>query len=531
MKRLLLVLSLSFLACSAGASTFNHNLSLADRIAYQKVMDEVFWKHTIWPASNPQPKPTLRIMISDSEIRSKVEQYLIKSEALASFWHRPITPEQMQAEMDRMARETQDARLLREIWKALGDDPYVIAECFARPILVARISERTNGFHAWWKQQQNQFIHFTSPAHHEYRLPRLDPALPISNTLELAANSWKATTTSGAPSERTQHVAVWTGTEMLIWGGWNNVYHGDGARYSPATNSWTAITATGAPIARAGHTGVWSGTELIVWGGFQNTKVLKSGARYNPLTDTWIATKETGAPAPRYYHTAVWTGTEMIVWGGGGKKSASVLKSGGRYNPTTDSWTSTKKTGAPAGRAVHTAVWTGTEMIVWGGHKFLVSGGATTFNTGGRYNPTTNTWSPTSLQNAPYQRSSHTAVWSGDEMIIFGGSSNIIITQGGSYDPSTNTWSSLPTAKAPSSRSSHTAIWTGTRMIIWGGTFGNPLKTGALYNPVSHTWSSTKVKGAPSGRSGHTAVWTGEQMIIWGGYSTKDLKTGGRYTP
>ena len=162
MKRLLLVLSLSFLACSAGASTFNHNLSLADRIAYQKMMDEVFWKHTIWPVFNPQPKPTLRIMISDSEIRSKVEQYLIKSEALASFWHRPITPEQMQAEMDRMARETQDARLLREIWKALGDDPYVIAECFARPILVARISERTNGFHAWWKQQQNQFIHFAN---------------------------------------------------------------------------------------------------------------------------------------------------------------------------------------------------------------------------------------------------------------------------------------------------------------------------------------------------------------------------------
>ncbi|PYJ31882.1 MAG: galactose oxidase, partial [Verrucomicrobia bacterium] len=87
--------------------------------------------------------------------------------------------------------------------------------------------------------------------------------------------------------------------------------------------------------------------------------------RYNPGTDSWTATSTTGAPAARLRHTAVWTGTEMIVWGG--TDNSSFLNTGGRYNPGTNSWTATSTTSAPAARDFHTAVWTGSEMIVWGG--------------------------------------------------------------------------------------------------------------------------------------------------------------------
>ena len=66
-----------------------------------------------------------------------------------------------------------------------------------------------------------------------------------------------------------------------------------------------------------------------------------------------------------YYHTAVWTGSEMIVWGG--LTTAAALNTGGRYDPATDSWTATSTTNAPEARYYHTAVWTGTGMIVWGG--------------------------------------------------------------------------------------------------------------------------------------------------------------------
>ena len=56
----------------------------------------------------------------------------------------------------------------------------------------------------------------------------------------------------------------------------------------------------------------------------------------------------------------------MIVWGGYGNGS-SYLNDGGRYNPAGNSWTATSTTGAPAAAREHTAVWTGSEMIVWGG--------------------------------------------------------------------------------------------------------------------------------------------------------------------
>src|SRR5438128_3060287 len=69
--------------------------------------------------------------------------------------------------------------------------------------------------------------------------------------------------------------------------------------------------------------------------------------------DTWTATSTTSAPAGRYLHTAVWTGTEMIVWGG--FNGSSFFNTGGRYNPGTDSWTATTTTGAPARRYIHTA--------------------------------------------------------------------------------------------------------------------------------------------------------------------------------
>jgi hypothetical protein len=54
---------------------------------------------------------------------------------------------------------------------------------------------------------------------------------------------------------------------------------------------------------------------MIVWGGDDNgVPFLNTGARYNPATDSWTATTTTNAPSGRLDHTAVWTGSEMIVW-------------------------------------------------------------------------------------------------------------------------------------------------------------------------------------------------------------------------
>ena len=81
-------------------------------------------------------------------------------------------------------------------------------------------------------------------------------------------------------------------------------------------------------------------------------------------------------------------------------------------------WAATTITNAPIGRTYHTAIWTGSQMIVWGG---FVGGGDT--NTGGKYNPNANSWTPTSTSNSPSARAGHTAVWTGTEMIVWGGGS------------------------------------------------------------------------------------------------------------
>jgi N-acetylneuraminic acid mutarotase len=202
-----------------------------------------------------------------------------------------------------------------------------------------------------------------------------------------------------------------------------------GGRYNPVANSWAPTSTTNAPDARNHHTAVWTGSEMIVWGGGFGDP-LNTGGRYNPATNSWVSTS-TATPA-RSGHTAVWTSDEMIVWGG--YSGGIHVNTGGRYHPSTNSWTPTTLTGAPDGRIAHAAVWTGTEMIVWGGFNF---NGNEFFNTGGRYNPTTNAWIATSVANAPSPREvsdASNAVWTGTEMIVWGGfDGNFLLNTGGRY--------------------------------------------------------------------------------------------------
>jgi len=131
---------------------------------------------------------------------------------------------------------------------------------------------------------------------------------------------------------------------------------------------------------------------MIIWGGEELLTLVNTGGRYDPMTNTWTATSTTDAPSGRRRSTAVWTGSEMIVWGGETvSRNVIRLNTGGRYSPATDTWTATSTTDAPSERSDHTAVWTGSEMIVWGGG----SNSSTTLNTGGRYNPAMDATPPT----------------------------------------------------------------------------------------------------------------------------------------
>ena len=109
------------------APSQSRQLFFADRVAYQRAIEEVYWRHRIWPKERPDPKPPLDAVMSQTSIEKKAQDYLRQSELLEQECQKPITPEQLQAEMERMATHSKQPEVLRELFAALGNDPFVIA--------------------------------------------------------------------------------------------------------------------------------------------------------------------------------------------------------------------------------------------------------------------------------------------------------------------------------------------------------------------------------------------------------------------
>jgi N-acetylneuraminic acid mutarotase len=522
------------------AKPCSRTLTFTQRVAYQRAIEEVYWRHRIWPKEQPNPKPSLDAVMSQAQLEKKVEDYLRKSQLVAEQRGSPITASELQAEMERMASHTLHPRVLLELFQALRNDPFVIAECLARPLVAERLASELSGHggvaalespavasHPLREPNAKMLTAATASTSQSYKLPQ------ISVPLDCIDDTWTATTTVNSPEARETRTAVWTGSEMIIWGGGNfNGGLNTGGRYNPALDTWTATSTTNAPEARGSQSTVWTGSELIIWGGFNGTVLLNTGGRYNPITDSWTATSTTNAPAARADQSAVWTGSAMIIWGGLGCGANCNLNSGGRYNPGTDSWTTTSTMNAPVARWDHRAVWTGSEMIVWGGSDSM-----NYLHTGGRYSPATDSWMPTGISNVPLGRTGHTGVWTGGEMIVWGGVDETFndSNTGGRYNLSTDSWVATSLNNAPSPRDGHTAVWTGSEMIVWGGVFccpGIEFNTGGRYSTSADSWTATSTANAPFARHYHTAVWTGSEMIVWGGANYElhvYFNTGGRY--
>jgi N-acetylneuraminic acid mutarotase len=280
-----------------------------------------------------------------------------------------------------------------------------------------------------------------------------------------STDTWTALPLLNAPTARIRHGSAWTGTQMFIWGGDDSFtnFFDSGALFTPSNGTWTATNQVGAPAPRRYFVTLWTGSEVIVFGG-KDTAPVSGGARYNPSTDTWTTMSTVSQPTTCVEVPAVWTGQEMIIWGCGAGNDV-----GARYNPTTDTWLPVNSTGAPTARSKFTAVWNGSEMIVWGGER------AGVFQTGAKYNPSTDTWTSLSQINAPTARSYHAAVWTGSRMIVWGGYSGslsdpkIYYRDGGTYDPLTDQWSPIQSSNSPQGRIYMSPVWTGIEMLIWGG--------------------------------------------------------------
>jgi hypothetical protein len=337
-----------------------------------------------------------------------------------------------------------------------------------------------------------------------------------------------------APVERTGHTAVWTGNEMIVWGGEPvETVGSSGRRYDAVLDAWTSMSIADAPSARTGHTAVWWGNEMVVWGGgAPPSGVTNTGGRYDPVLDAWSPTALTGAPTGRRDHSAVY-GSSMIVWGGwpgegGGSGSREECEStyrddGARYNPLLDEWYAIPDTsGVLIGRAHHAAVWTGQVMFVYGGERafwFLYDPSepegpgycGTDSADDGAWLFGTTTWVPVSQTGGPGALGLPQAVSTDGDVIVLLKS----------YDVSLDVWSPISSVGAPSLSQFYTDLWTGDEVIRWGGRY--QAQTGGRYHPASNSWTSTNRFRAPPPMGEHTAVWADGAMIVWNG------TLGGRY--
>lgn len=351
-------------------------------------------------------------------------------------------------------------------------------------------------------------------------------------------NSWEMLPSDGSPSSRTGHTAVWTGAEMIIWGGFggiwgNNTNHNDGARYNPVTDAWKPVSTRNAPSARFDHSAVWTGKEMLVWGGFTDSHAryngahaegfLNTGGRYDPATDTWQPISKRGAPSERAWNSAVWTGTEMIIWGGGNE--SEVLKDGGRYDPATDTWKPMSQDCPLRARAAHLAVWAanaesrgcpGGEMLLWGGSTREASTEADYFRDGARYNPASDTWTPISKVGAPRGRVIARAVWTGTEMVFWGG-----VNDAREAEEKTDGIYLGAGRKGRTSRHGRIQQVNDPGRYVGGG---------GRYNPAKDTWVEMSRDGAPTPRLVTAAVWTGSALLLNGGYNGAHLNDTYLYT-
>ncbi len=537
-----LVPLMSGLALANGLSVraAGRELTFAQRVAAQRAIERVYYAHQV-DAVLPFEQA-----VPDDLLERKVRDYLLQSAALEQRWGQPITASMLREEAARIARSTRMPDRLLEIYEALGNDPVLILETLARPALAGRLArarlasdpslqadarrEAVEPWDEWWTEAALSFdpASVTTVAGPSDVVPYPRP----TQLTNCPPNDTWDTGGALAPQEhRAFHTAIWTGTRMIVWGGFSsvqNVAFNTGVQYDPLTDTSTPTTTIGAPSPRSSHTAVWTGSRMIVWGGISDS----TGASYDPMTDTWSPISTVGAPSSRSGHTAVWTGSRMLIWGGEHFDGVEVsdLNTGAQYDPENDQWTPMTTVQAPSARSRHTAVWTGDTMIVWGGG--VVTGGL--LSTGGRYDPQADSWTPTNTVDAPTARVRHSAVWVGGRMIVWGGLFGGVtrLDSGALYDPVLDSWVATTPAGVPAARYDHTAVEAGDVMIVWGGDEGLPEGpgTGARFDPVSNAWSPIAAAGAPKTRFWHTAAWTGSRMVVWGG-SPPGGEVYGRYDP
>jgi hypothetical protein len=259
-----------------------------------------------------------------------------------------------------------------------------------------------------------------------------------------ASEGW--TELPAPPEQRDGAAVVWTGTQLLYWGGFprgvdDPTVRTDGFAFDPTTRTWQTIPP--APTGLARGEGVWTGSEILFWGEVapeQETDVPKPDfstvLAYDPVQQTWRALPPSPQEVTSFVknHAAwAWTGRELIVWGGGEPDSSTAV-GGAALDPTTGSWREIAD--APAPMTLANAVWTGSEMVVVGAALDPGNRSTTPTAVAQAYDPATDSWRR--LPDPPLSPQASESVWFDDEVLAWDYGSD-----SARYLPSEDRWQGL----------------------------------------------------------------------------------------
>lgn len=350
------------------------------------------------------------------------------------------------------------------------------------------------------------------------------PGVSGATAAELARGHWET-----IPPEpvfpRPDAVSVWTGSELIVWGGTpQTTALSDsgrlGAAYNPETREWRNLAPSPIEL-REGSAAVWTGTEMVVSDG-------RTGAAYTPATNTWRLIADPPLSKPRYV-IGVWTGDRVVLLAGGGSEAAA-------YDPSTDRWrplTVPASAHAPLGWQIAVRSGDG-QFVAWsvwstqkqtGPGSYQISGGTDVFS----YEEQAEAW--TALQPGDAAISiPEEAIWTGTRVLVRGdmhmpGASGPgpLPEVSAWYDPGTGEWARLPadamTDHLPAGHFS--SAWTGRALFSFNGqgevsSRQVSIRRGdaSVFDPNANTWQrlprSPVVCDSPM-----TPVWTGSTVIIY----------------
>jgi hypothetical protein len=341
----------------------------------------------------------------------------------------------------------------------------------------------------------------------------------------------RPTSMEGFPKPVEAHTAVWTGEAVLFFGG-NEAFpkeddgyrpvdpigRADGGIYDPVADVWRPLPS--APLAgRLDHVAAWTGTEMLVFGGRDATTAFGDGAAFDPAKGTWRTLASKGAPSGRSAPGAVWTGTELVVVGGRGPKG-KPRSDAFAYDPAKDTW---RPLGELAPRDEPTAAWTGEQIVVWGGVDPAAPPPKGERLVDGR-------WLPLASAGAPPVRPQQVAIWAGTRLVVWGGreADDTFAKDGARWDPGADAWTPMSTIDAHP-RIVQGAVFTGEVVAVLGDAAdaldeGEPPGSLGLYNPVRDQWWSVP---GPYASDGIALAWTGRDLVAWGGHDGTNMSPTG----